>query len=195
MHPSDQELLERISRRNPDALSTLYDRYNKVVYGLLLTMLKDTDNAEDILQEVFIQIWRKADSYDPALGQPKNWILRIAHNRAINLIRANRNRKKDSEISLSTDSAVAQAEQFANVGVEEAVAKVSNFEENRYIASALTKLPAEQRLLIELAFFQGYSHSEIAEITEIPLGTIKTRIRAGIKNLRKQLDFLNDQSS
>jgi RNA polymerase sigma-70 factor (ECF subfamily) len=194
MQPSDQELLERIGQKDPDALSVLYDRYNKVVFGLLLTMLRDTDNAEDVLQEVFTQVWRKADSYDPALGQPKNWLLRIAHNRAINLIRANRNRRKDTEVSLSNDVGLVQAEQYARVDGEEIVGQVSSFEESKYVATALTALPEEQRLLIDLAFFKGYSHSEIAEMTAIPLGTIKTRIRSGIKTLRNQLNFLKDES-
>lgn len=193
MQLTDQELLKQIAAKDAEALSSLYDRYNKVVYGMLLNMLRDTDDAEDILQEVFTQVWRKADSYKPELGVPKNWLLKIAHNRGINLIRSRRSRNKGSELSLSEESVTAQANAIPQPEGEGTWEKITLQDESSYLRNALEGLPKEQRVLIDLAFFQGYSHSEIAEKISMPLGTVKTRIRSSIHQLRSKLLFLQDR--
>src|SRR6478752_4186495 len=103
MKQTDQELLQLISAGDSTALSKLYDRHSRLIYGLLLRLLNDSDDAEDILQEVFVQAWRKASTYKPELGSPKNWLVRIAHNRGINLIRSHRSRGKNAQLSISDE--------------------------------------------------------------------------------------------
>jgi RNA polymerase sigma-70 factor (ECF subfamily) len=173
------------------AMSALYDRYAKLVYGFVLGILKDTDAAEDVAQEVFVQVWRKAETYKPELGAPKQWIVRIAHNRAINVLRSKRSREMQQETPIPSDLEANPA-MSAQLSGNSTWETTTNAEESQLIQRALGVLPAEQRELIELAFFQGYSHSEIAEMTAIPLGTVKTRIRSGIHSLRGQLKYLNE---
>lgn len=189
MRQTDQELLSAIAADDSAALAELYDRYSRLIYGALLRMLRDTDDAEDILQEVFVQVWRKASTYKPELGAPKAWLVRIAHNRAINLIRSKRSTMKRSEVPLpESDSESVTAE----LTTSDLFAETSAGEESGFLASALAKLPKEQSMLLDLAFMQGYSHSEIAEKLGIPLGTVKTRIRTGLLALRDSLAFLRE---
>lgn len=190
MQKNDQEILQAIAAGDPAALSELYDRYSRVLYGALLRLLRDTDDAEDILQEVFIQVWRKAHSYKPELGIPKNWLIRIAHNRAINLIRSKRSRMKQAEIPLpDDDSSVINSQLRADDLFEQTTAD----EESRLLSEAMQKLPKEQSSLLDLAFMQGFSHSEISENLKMPLGTVKTRIRNGLLALREQLSYLRGE--
>jgi RNA polymerase sigma-70 factor, ECF subfamily len=174
------ELLSRITQGDPNALAALYDEFERPVYGLLIGILKDTDDAEDVMQEVFAQVWKKADSYQPILGSPKNWILKIAHNMAINYLRSRAGRHSRDRVSIEEvqNSPSLEPLQSEVVGLTEEIA---------YLNKALQALPVEQSYLISLAFMQGLSHSEIAEQTAIPLGTVKTRIRTGLSNLRSHL--------
>ncbi|MBS1904403.1 MAG: sigma-70 family RNA polymerase sigma factor [Bacteroidetes bacterium] len=189
MWKTDQELLAAIAAEDSAALAEFYDRYSRMVYGALLRMLRDTDDAEDILQEVFVQVWRKASSYKPELGVPKAWLVRIAHNRAINLIRSKRSRMKQSEIALpEADSELVAPELRSSDLFEETTAG----EERALLSNAMAKLPKEQSSLLDLAFLQGYSHSEIAEMLGMPLGTVKTRIRNGLLALRESLAFIRE---
>src|SRR5690349_2863429 len=103
MKRTDEDLLLEIAKGDTAAFSEFYDRYSRLVYGALLRLLKKPDDAEDILQEVFLQVWRKSDTYQPHLGTPKNWIVRIAHNRAINLIRSAGQRTKNAEVAIPED--------------------------------------------------------------------------------------------
>jgi RNA polymerase sigma-70 factor (ECF subfamily) len=194
MLATDQELLRRISEKQDRALSDLYDRYAKLLYGMALTILHDTDEAEDVLQEVFVQVWKKASLYQPELGAPKNWLVRIAHNRAINLLRSRRNRQKQSEVSISNDSDKQSPEVAKLDSGDNPLVDVVRQSETESIGRALATLPEEQRILVELAFYQGYSHSEMAEKLSLPLGTVKTRIRSGIQALRGQLKFLKKEA-
>lgn len=192
MWKTDQELLAAIAAEDSVALAEFYDRYSRMVYGALLRMLRDTDDAEDILQEVFVQVWRKASSYKPELGVPKAWLVRIAHNRAINLIRSKRSRMKQSEIALpEADSELVAPELRASDLFEDTTAG----EERALLSNAMAKLPKEQSSLLDLAFLQGFSHSEIAEMLGMPLGTVKTRIRNGLLALRESLGFIREQST
>jgi RNA polymerase sigma-70 factor (ECF subfamily) len=189
---TDQELLARIQARDGDALAGLYDRYGRLVYGLVLGMLKDTDEAEDLTQEIFVIVWNKASSWQSELGNPKNWLVRIAHNRAINVLRSKRIKAKLAEVQIPDENAAEGRSITAQLAEDSLWEGTVRKEENQFLAEALEILPPEQRSLIELAFFQGYSHSEIAEQTGIPLGTIKTRIRSALTALRGKLRFIQD---
>ena len=190
---TDQDLLARVTQKDERALAELYDRYGKLLYGVALTILHDTDDAEDVLQEIFVQVWRKADQYNPEVGAPKNWLVRIAHNRAINVLRSRRVQEKKSMISLSQESETGEEIVQLDSG-ENPLLDTIRQGESESISRAMSALPVDQRALVELAFYEGYSHSEIAESLGMPLGTVKTRIRAGIQSLRSELDFLKNEA-
>ena len=191
MKNTDQELLQQVSDGDAGALSEFYDRHSRLVYGSLLRLLNDTDDAEDILQEVFIQVWRKASTYKAELGSPKNWLVRIAHNRGVNLIRSRRQRGKNAEISISNeeDGMPVSSELVEDVLLSQTISA----ERMQMIGIAMKDLPKDQSILLDLAFFQGYSHSEISENLKLPLGTVKTKIRNGLLALRHSLGFLKSE--
>jgi len=190
---TDQELLLLISGGDSSALSDFYDRHSKLVYGALLRILGDTDDAEDILQEVFIQVWRKASTYKEELGSPKNWLVRIAHNRAVNLIRSRRHRAKNSEVPMpDEDNGIALGSELID---DSLIEQTISAERMKMIGEAMQDLPKDQIVLLDMAFFQGYSHSEISELLKLPLGTVKTRIRNGLLSLRHSLGFLKSEFS
>ncbi len=191
MKQTDQELLQLISGGDSSALSDFYDRHSKLIYGALLRLLGDTDDAEDILQEVFIQVWRKVSTYNEQLGSPKNWLVRIAHNRAINLIRSRRHQAKKSEVPIpDEDSGVALGSELID---DSLMAQTISSERMKMIGEAMQDLPKDQVVLLDMAFFQGYSHSEISDLLKLPLGTVKTRIRNGLLALRHSLGFLKSE--
>lgn len=182
---TDLALLERIARGDSSAIGELYDRHSRMVFGLVCRIVRDEGEAEDVLQEVFLRVWQKADTYDAALGNPAAWLVRIARNRAIDRIRARQARPATEP----QDNALLVAPVDENVmpGPERAAALS---EEQRAIAAALRQIPAEQRLLIEQAFFQGYTQAELAARFQLPLGTVKTRIRTGMIAMRDHLQHL-----
>lgn len=172
---ADIALLDRIVRRDASAVGELYDRYNRLLFGLILRILKDRGDAEEVLQEVFVQVWTRAETYNVALGSPAAWLVRIARNRAIDRLRANSVRTR----------AVEAAPPPAAAPSPEARATVS--ERQRAVRFALDALPPEQRELIEQAYYRGLTQSELAEQFGLPLGTVKTRIRTGMLTLRRGL--------
>ena len=172
---ADIALIERIVAREADAVGELYDRHNRLLFGLILRILRHRSDAEEVLQEVFVLVWTRAETYNVALGSPAAWLVRIARNRAIDRLRANAVRLR----------AVESAPAAANVDNPEAQATAS--EQQRVVARALESLPADQRTLIEEAYFLGMTQSELADKFKLPLGTVKTRIRAGMQALRQQL--------
>jgi len=182
--PGELILLRRISEKDSSALSELYDRHSKYLYTIIYYILRDEAEAEDILQEVFLQIWEKIDSYDENLGNPLAWITRITRNKAIDRLRSkgfkNRSREIDIErvFDLSSDSS-SNPEKNASMS-----------QEQHEISNALQTLNQNQRDLIEFAYFRGYSQSELAEHFNIPLGTVKTRMRAAMISLREKLKHL-----
>lgn len=180
----DEVLLRRIVAGEAEALSLLYDRYERVVYSLLCGILKNTDDAEDIMQEVFAQVWRKADTYQASFGSAKNWLLRIAHNRAINQLRSKASRERSQRVPLENLELTSAGADLTTVN------SLLHNDEVVHLNSAIEKLPSDQKSLIALAFLEGLTHSEIAAHTALPLGTVKTRIRSGLMNLRKQLVHL-----
>ena len=171
----DIVLIERIVDRDERAVGELYDRHHRLLFGLILRILRDRSEAEEVLQEVFVLVWTRAETYNVALGSPAAWLVRIARNRAIDRLRANTVRLR----------AVESAPATANVDNPEARAAAS--EQQRVVARALESLPFDQRTLIEEAYFLGMTQSELADKFKLPLGTVKTRIRAGMQALRQQL--------
>lgn len=176
----DLVLIEQIASQNAAALAELYDRRSGLLYGLLVRMLRDRGEAEEVLQEAFLAVWSRARTYNRALGSPVAWLVGITRNRAIDRMRANAVRQRTAEQSGSSaidasDSPETQA---------------SFSEKQRQLARALGVLPREQRQLIEDAYFLGLTQSELAARHQLPLGTVKTRIRTGMLTLRQQLSHL-----
>ena len=170
----DAPLLDRIARGDADALALLYDRYAPRVLGLTTRILGDPDEAEDVLQEVFLQVWR-APRFDPSRGAVLTWLLVLARSRAIDRLRSLRRRGRDRQVD------VAAADLPSGQDVER---DAGSAQEGSAVRRALADLPAEQRRALELAYFDGYTQTEIAELTGAPLGTVKTRLRQGMMKLR-----------
>lgn len=174
------KLLAGIAAGEQAGFSELYDQTNRAVFGLALRILGERETAEEVMLDVFMQVWRQAGSYDFSRGTPLAWMMMLTRSRAIDRVRAATHRTHETD-NLETVSLTAATDE---VDPEAA----SLFAERRkMVRTALTKLTHEQRLLIETAFFEGLSHSEIAERYQLPLGTVKTRIRAGMLVLRKHL--------
>jgi len=170
---TDSMLMSRIRTGDEDALAALHDRYAAVVYSVALRVLGETTQAEDILQEIFLQLWREPQRFDSSRGSLGAWLAVIARHRAIDQLRR---RRPESDVEDVVISGEADLEQTTDRNL--AIAKVR---------AALERLPAEQRRPLEMAFFQGLTHAEIASKTGDPLGTVKTRIRSALISLRKAL--------
>jgi RNA polymerase sigma-70 factor (ECF subfamily) len=179
--PTDLRLLQRIAARDTVALAELYDRHSRLLFGLILRIVRDRGDAEEILQEVFIRVWTRAAVFDAPMGGPLPWIVRVARNCAIDRLRARRVRAAVHDLAAVEAAAPA-------AGIQTPEATVLNAERRRTLAGALDGLPPEQRQLIEAAFFEGYTHSELAQRFGLPLGTVKTRIRAGLMAMRQRLE-------
>jgi RNA polymerase sigma-70 factor (ECF subfamily) len=181
--PSDLELVERIRQGEQAALDLLYKRYSSPVYSLVWKVLQNAEEAEDVALDVFWQVWRQADRYDPARGAPPAWIFTLARSRAIDRLRA-RNRREDRTISI--DDPAVHIDPLDETATPD---QIVSFRQSRdAVRAAMTKLSAVQREAVELAFLKGLTHVEIAEKLGQPLGTVKTRIRQGLIRLRKHLD-------
>lgn len=170
----DLQLLDRVRRGEEDAMAALYDRYSRVVYSVSLRVLRDPAAAEDVLQDVFMSVWRRPDTFVPARGSLGGWLVVVARNRSIDVLRRKRPSEQVEEIYLASPFNLAD-EAERNSMMERARAVIS-------------RLPLEQRKTLEMAFFDGLTHSEIAEMTGDPLGTVKTRIRSALIALRKELE-------
>jgi RNA polymerase sigma-70 factor (ECF subfamily) len=164
-------LVSAIRSGNEQAMAQLYDRYSPIVYSVALRVLGDTGAAEDILQEVFLQLWRSPDMFDASRGSLPGWLAVIARNRAIDSLRKRRPETDISEVVVSVEPDLAGKAEWSRAADK--------------IRGALGAMPAPQRSALEMAFFEGLTHTEIAEKTGEPLGTVKTRIRAGLMMLRK----------
>ncbi|HEX5110445.1 MAG TPA: sigma-70 family RNA polymerase sigma factor [Vicinamibacterales bacterium] len=174
---TDVLLLQRLARRDASALGDLYDRHNRLLFGLIVRILGQRGEAEDVLQEVFMTAWTRAGTYNAALGTPVGWLVGIARNRSVDRLRANAARMR----------AVEAAPPLVLAGAGSPEAEALSGEQQRAVARALNGLPPDQRDLIEEAYFLGLTHSELAERHRLPLGTVKTRIRAGMLALRQLL--------
>jgi len=174
----DVMLVERIARGDAEALGDLYDRYGRVAFGMLYRMLPGPEAAEEVAQDAFHAVWRRAGSFRPERGAVRTWLLAICRNAAIDW---RRTRGKRNEREVSMDSA---GELLAEGKVDERVLDALAAERVR---KAVAELPAEQRDVLSLAFWGGYSQSEIAARTNTPLGTVKSRVRLGMTKLRQRL--------
>jgi RNA polymerase sigma-70 factor (ECF subfamily) len=184
--PTDLSLLQRIAARDTTAVAELYDRHSRLLFGLLLRIVRDRGEAEDILQEAFVRLWSRAATYDARMGRPLPWIVRVARNCAIDRLRARRVRAPVNAPAI--DLTAVEAAPATNIQTPEAA--VLDAERRRRLTDALTGLAPEQRQLIEAAFFEGYTHSELAQRFGLPLGTVKTRIRAGMIAMRHQMEHV-----
>lgn len=179
----DGDLIARIQDGDATGLDDLYQRYARPVYSLALKVLGDPSMAEDVSQEVFLKLWRQPQSYDPARGALSSWLLSVAHNRAIDVFRRRRSRE---ERSLTDGEGVEEAVPDTGVHGPGDLAELA--ETSAAVRRAMGEIPAQQRQAIEMAFFQGKTHIEIAEELGEPLGTTKTRIRLGMRKLRQILE-------
>jgi len=175
----DLQALKRMADGDADAVGELYDRHARRVYSLAFRILGDARDAEDIVQEVFVQAWRQASRYTTTRGVVAAWLLTLARGRAIDRLRARRARADQNAAALAADQAVDPEPPVDW--------QVLSAEQTRLLRAALEQLPLLQRVAIELAYFEGLTHVEIAARLEEPLGTVKTRIRLALTKLRETL--------
>jgi RNA polymerase sigma-70 factor, ECF subfamily len=175
------DLLARITKRERAAFEELYTRYSNILYATAMKFLKEDADAQDVVQDVFIQIWDKAKLYDPAKGKPLTWALTMTRNRSIDRIRAIQRRTRlrdDFEKETVADE---------SAGIREALSGVDASEKTQILRDAVARLSPEQRKVIDLAFFGGLTQSEIADRLGEPLGTVKARARRGLMKLKEHL--------
>jgi RNA polymerase sigma-70 factor, ECF subfamily len=175
VHLSDEALLALASRADENALGELYDRYGRVAYGLALRIVRDRALAEDAVQEAFLAVWRSAGAFLAEQGKPSTWILTLVHRRAVDIVRREERRRADP---------LGDAEQPTGEATDEEAWLRA---QRQVVQEALRKLPPEQREAIELAYYGGFTQSELADRLGQPLGTIKSRMFAGLKRLRELL--------
>lgn len=183
----DAVLLRRLAAGDVQAFGMAYDRWSRGVYACALRLLRDRDEAEDTVEETFWRVWQSAAHYKPSRGSVEAWLLAIARHRALDRMRA-RQRRADLNRAARAQEWVAERVQ------PEAPLQFAELADCRSrIERALAELPAEQRGCVELAYFRGMSHAEIAEHTSQPLGTVKTRIRLALRKLRSRLSMLDER--
>jgi RNA polymerase sigma factor (sigma-70 family) len=172
---SDEQVLEAVGKGDDDALGILYDRYGRVAYALAFRVLRDQALAEDAVQEAFLAVWRSADAYKRERAKPSTWILTVVHRRAVDLVRREQRRRGEP---------LEAAPEPVSAPVDEDVAL-----RDRRVAvqAALDRLPGEQRQALELAYYAGLTQSELAARLGVPLGTVKSRMFAGLARLRELL--------
>lgn len=169
-------LIQQVANQDRDAFNQLYDRFSTLVFTLAMRMLKVRSDAEDLLQEVFVQVWRQAENYSAERGSPEAWIINIARSRAIDKKRSIRRMEKS--FVLTDDPARAESSENVESSAAESETRLM-------MNSVLANLPQTQRKVLELAYFDGLTQTEIAERLAEPLGTVKTRMRSGIQRLRQ----------
>jgi len=170
---NELELVDSLKKQEIPSFNYLYDNYCNVLYGIVLSIIPDPEAANDVLQEVFINIWRNIDSYAPHKSKLFTWMATIARNSSINVLRSKSYRKSKKNISLSDDRVLDKSLKSLDLNVDGIGLKM-----------AVANLKPEFKILIDLAYFNGYTHEGIAEIINIPLGTVKTRIRSALTQLR-----------
>ena len=177
--PTDDALMQSISRGDEAALGALYDRYSGLSFSLACRVVGDDAIAQDVLQESYIKVWRMAKTYNPARGAVKAWLLAIVHHQAIDYCRK---RRATMPIDFGADESPHEP-----AAPEDTWSAVKAKLDQESLSKALDAIPVEQRRTIELAFFKGYTHQEIADLAHLPLGTVKSRIRIGMEKLRDLL--------
>ena len=178
-------LLQRIAKHDAEAISELYDLQSVVLYSVIVRVLRSETDAEDVLQEVFLRVWERAHQYNPERSPPSVWLMRIARNLAIDRLRSkmSKTQAREQDIELLDDIEDVQGHTRPdNAAI--------NSEHRDEIMEAMLQLPRDRRVLIEFAYFRGYTQSELAEHFKLPLGTVKTRVRTAMSFLRSRLQHL-----
>ena len=173
---TEQELVALLEQRDDRAYSYLYDNYAAALNGIICPIVNDDELANDVLQEVFVNIWKKIDSYDSTKGRLFTWLLNIARNAAIDKIRSKGYRNSKQNLSIPENGDVSNAPSVSQPNID-----------NIGLKKLLLKLKDDYRTLIDLSYFQGFTHEEISKSLNIPLGTVKTRIRAALTQLKTML--------
>ena len=176
---ADEDLISLIEAGDAEAFSTLYERHSRAVYSLAYRMMGERQAAEDLTQDAFIKVWRNAASYRVERGSVRTWVLSVAHNRGIDQLRAHASRRR------TQDKIEASAPRSQP---SEAFAETWRNSQRDQVREALQALPPEQLKILELAYFSGYTHLEISELLSLPLGTVKGRMRLGLKKMRDYFD-------
>ena len=174
--PSDEQVLEAVGRGDDDALGVLYDRFGRLAFRLAFRILRDRALAEDAVQEAFLAVWRSADAYKRERAKPSTWILTVVHRRAVDLVRREQSRRGEP-LEVAPEPSVGPVD-------EDAVLR----DRRAAVQAALTQLPGDQRQALELAYYGGLTQSELAERLGVPLGTVKSRMFAGLGRLRELLE-------
>ncbi|SHE72098.1 RNA polymerase sigma factor [Flavisolibacter ginsengisoli] len=169
----EQELIASLRHKDEQAFSYLYDHYSGTLYGVICQIVENTELGNDVLQEAFINIWRHIDSYDETKGRLFTWMLNIARNAAIDKIRSKGNKQTQRQVAIPNNDSLPLS--------------VSPRLDDFGLKKIILKLKDEQRQLIDLSYFQGFTHEQIAKALDIPLGTVKTRIRSALTQLRSLL--------
>ena len=182
----DLELLRAIARNDQYAFMQLYQQYCNLVFSLALRVVRHQVLAEEVTQDVFLKLWQQPERWDPALGQFSSWLLTITRNAAIDRLR-----KEQRHMTPNN----AAAEPLFEQATEAPISDDPLWFEGQILARLIKELPTEQRQLVELAFYQGYTHSELAEGLQLPLGTVKTRLRSGLQKLRTLWEEMHSGSS
>ncbi|HLX45052.1 MAG TPA: sigma-70 family RNA polymerase sigma factor [Bryobacteraceae bacterium] len=175
----DADLARRLKAREPHAMSDLYDRYGRLTFSLIYRIVRNTAAAEDLVQETFLRVWNRAQSFDPQRGSLGPWILTVARNRAIDYLRSIDGRMSASSLELDRMENPALFSDLEDSAL--------SMDRTRRLKSAFEKLSPNQRMVIELAYFEGLSQTEMAERMKQPLGTVKTWVRSALKALREEL--------
>ncbi|HET9999903.1 MAG TPA: sigma-70 family RNA polymerase sigma factor [Ktedonobacteraceae bacterium] len=178
---SDEALLKAIAGGAVWAMDSLYQRYSRILYSLAYRMVADHQIAEDLLQDAFLSVWKRSTSYSPQAGAARSWLISILHHRAIDHLRRVRRRSSMQEAPLE------EIELDETTSVSDVWDEAWRSIQSSQVRTALMKIPTEQRMVIELAYFQGWTHTEIAEGTQTPLGTVKARMRLGLNHLKRAL--------
>ncbi len=173
---ADEELISLVGQGDPDAFATLYDRHSRPAYSLAYRMMGEKQAAEDLAQDAFLKLWRSATSYRADRASVRTWLLSIVHNRGVDQLRSLARRRRTQE----KIEASAQKSQPS-----EAFAQSWRNSQREQVREALSTLPKEQLETLELAYFSGYTHVEIAEVLNLPLGTVKGRMRLGLKKMKE----------
>ena len=176
---ADEDLISLVENDDPRAFAVLYDRHGRPAYSLAYRMMGQRQAAEDLVQEVFLRVWRSTGSYRAERGSVRTWILSIVHHRGVDLLRSTASRRR------TQDKVEASAE---TAQPSEAFSEAWRNSRRDEVRQALETLPSEQLKVLELAYFSGYTHVEIAELLDLPLGTVKGRMRLGLKKIKDYFD-------
>lgn len=186
VQPTDEALIRRVAQGDKEALAALYDRYSKLVYSVALRLARNEREAEEVTQEVFISLWQRASTFQSVRGRFSSWLLGIAHHRAVDELR--RRGRRPAAVPLTDDRELPS---LATDGPIE----IRDERQDQSVRRALDRLPHEQRQAIALAYFGGLTQSEIASSLNTPLGTVKTRMRLGLRKMRDLLESWGLESS